>query len=96
MTIAVLIIAGIGFAAAVALAVADRLDDDGAVHGRVLGELAQRGFAGLADYVDADLGIAGSRSGEQILVFKAGKVLGAFPCGEGFSVFEKELLGSCE
>lgn len=63
-----------------------------------LGKIAVMGCPvnGPGEAKDADLGIAGSRSGEQILVFKAGKVLGAFPCEEGFSVFEKELLDSCE
>ena len=40
------------------LAVADVLDDDGAVDAGVGGQLPQRGFAGAADDVDADLGVA--------------------------------------
>ena len=45
---------------------------------------------------DADLGIAGSKSGEQLLIFRSGKVLGAFSAAEGFDIFKKELLESCK
>ena len=51
---------------------------------------------GPGEAKDADLGIAGSRSGEQILLFRAGKVLGAYPCEAGFEIFRQELLKSCE
>jgi (E)-4-hydroxy-3-methylbut-2-enyl-diphosphate synthase len=50
---------------------------------------------GPGEAKDADLGIAGSRSGEQLLIFKAGKILGAFPSSEGFAVFEQELRKNC-
>ena len=50
---------------------------------------------GPGEAKDADLGIAGSRSGDQLLIFKAGKVLGAFPASEGFAVFEQELRKNC-
>ena len=51
---------------------------------------------GPGEAKDADLGIAGSKSGEQLLIFKAGQVLGAFPAAEGFEVFKKELLANCK
>ena len=51
---------------------------------------------GPGEAKDADLGIAGSRSGEQVLLFRAGKVLGAYPANAGFEVFRQELLKSCE
>ena len=41
---------------------------------------------------NADLGIAGSKGGESIIIFKHGKVLGAYPAEEGFSRFQDELL----
>lgn len=50
---------------------------------------------GPGEAKEADLGIAGSKSGEQLLLFKSGKVLGAYPAGEGFEQFKKELLKSC-
>ena len=50
---------------------------------------------GPGEAKDADLGIAGSRSGEQLLIFKAGKILGAFPSSEGIAVFEQELRKNC-
>ena len=50
---------------------------------------------GPGEAKDADLGIAGSKSGKQLLIFKAGKVLGAYPCQEGFERFKQELLESC-
>ena len=52
------LLAGGDAATAAGLAVADVLDDDGAVDAGVGGELPQRGFAGAADDVDADLGVA--------------------------------------
>lgn len=51
---------------------------------------------GPGEAKDADLGIAGSRSGERILLFRAGKVLGAYPAGAGFEIFRQELLKNCE
>ena len=42
---------------------------------------------GPGEAKDADLGIAGSRSGEQVILFRKGKVLGAFSPEEGFSRF---------
>ena len=51
---------------------------------------------GPGEAKDADLGIAGSKSGEQLLIFKSGKVLGAFPASEGFDIFRKEILESCK
>ena len=40
----------------------------------------------------ADLGVAGSRGGESLIIFKHGKVLGAYPAAEGFAKFREELL----
>lgn len=40
----------------------------------------------------ADLGVAGSKGGESIIIFKHGKVLGAYPAAEGFARFKDELL----
>ena len=51
---------------------------------------------GPGEAKDADLGIAGSKSGEQLLIFRSGKVLGAFSAAEGFDIFKKELLESCK
>ena len=41
---------------------------------------------------NADLGIAGSRGGESLIIFKHGKVIGAYPAEEGFARFSEELL----
>ena len=51
---------------------------------------------GPGEAKDADLGIAGSKSGKQLLIFKSGKVLGAFSASEGFEIFKNELLESCK
>lgn len=50
---------------------------------------------GPGEAKEADLGIAGSKSGKQLLIFKSGKVLGAYPASEGFERFKKELLEFC-
>ena len=42
---------------------------------------------GPGEAKDADLGIAGSRSGEQVILFQKGMVLGAFSPEEGFARF---------
>ncbi len=41
---------------------------------------------------NADLGVAGSRGGESLIIFKHGKVLGAYPAEDGFAKFREELL----
>ena len=51
---------------------------------------------GPGEAKDADLGIAGSKSGKQIIVFRSGSVLGAFPAEQGFDIFRQELLKSCK
>ena len=51
---------------------------------------------GPGEAKEADLGIAGSKSGKQLLIFKSGKVLGAYPAEEGFSVFKQEILQKCK
>lgn len=40
----------------------------------------------------ADLGVAGSRGGETLIVFKHGKVLGAYSAEEGMKIFARELV----
>ena len=40
----------------------------------------------------ADLGVAGSRGGETLIVFKHGKVLGAYSAEEGMNIFARELV----
>ena len=47
---------------------------------------------GPGEAKSADLGIAGSKGGESLIIFKHGKVLGAYPAEEGFSRFKEELL----
>ena len=42
---------------------------------------------------DADIGIAGSRNG-QLIIFRKGEVIGAYPEAEGFAAFA-ELVTSC-
>lgn len=61
-----------------------------------LAKIAVMGCAvnGPGEARDADLGIAGSKSG-QILVFAQGKVLGAFDEDAGFAFFKQELLKHC-
>ena len=61
-----------------------------------LSKIAVMGCAvnGPGEARDADLGIAGSKSG-QILVFAKGKVLGAFEEEAGFAFFKDELLKHC-
>lgn len=44
---------------------------------------------------DADIGIAGSKDGKQLVVFCRGKVAGAFDVENGFEYFKNELLKSC-
>ena len=51
---------------------------------------------GPGEAKEADIGIAGSKSGKQLLIFKSGKVLGAYPAEEGFAVFKQEILQKCK
>ena len=50
---------------------------------------------GPGEAKEADLGIAGSKSGKQLLIFKSGKVLGAYPAEEGFAMLKQEILAGC-
>ena len=47
---------------------------------------------GPGEAKNADLGIAGSKGGESLIVFKYGKVLGAYSSAEGMKIFQQELL----
>lgn len=47
---------------------------------------------GPGEAKNADLGIAGSKGGESLIVFKHGKVLGAYSADEGMKIFQQELL----
>lgn len=47
---------------------------------------------GPGEAKNADLGIAGSKGGESLLLFKHGKVIGAYPTAEGMAKFKEELI----
>ena len=46
---------------------------------------------GPGEAKNADLGIAGSKGGESLILFKHGNVIGAFPAEEGMAKFKEEL-----
>lgn len=46
---------------------------------------------GPGEAKNADLGIAGSKGGESLILFKHGNVIGAFPAAEGMAKFKEEL-----
>lgn len=47
---------------------------------------------GPGEAKNADLGIAGSKAGESLIIFKHGKVIGAYPANEGINIFQNELV----
>lgn len=51
---------------------------------------------GPGEAKNADLGIAGSKGGESLILFKHGRVIGAFPADEGMKKFEEELTCNCK